>query len=122
SLDDFGTPKATVVVFTAVGCPLVPKYLAVLDRMERDYRGKGVQFVAVNVGANDTIIEVAAQAVELGVAFPVVKDFDRRAADALGATRTPQVVLLDADRRIRYRGRVDDQYRPGVDSKKPTRH
>src|SRR5258708_70991 len=76
SLDDFGRRKATVIVFTAVGCPQVPKYLTVLDRMERAYRARGVQLVAVNVGPDDTIVEMAAQAVELGVGIPFVKDFD----------------------------------------------
>jgi hypothetical protein len=122
SLDDFGKQKATVIVFTAVGCPQVPKYLAVLDRLEREYRDKGVQFVAVNVGPADTVVEMAAQAVELGVGIPFVKDFDGRLIDAVGATHTPQVVVLDAERRLCYRGRVDDQYRPGVTRKEPTRH
>jgi hypothetical protein len=122
SLDDLGKPKATVVIFTINGCPLAPMYLAVLDKMEREYRSKGVQFLAVNVGSDETIVEMAAQMVELGVAFPVVKDFDGKVVAALGATRTPEVVLLDADRVIRYRGRVDDQYRPGFTGKAPTRH
>src|SRR5262249_21771123 len=122
SLDDLGKPKATVVVFTALGCPLVPKYLAVLDKLERDYRGKDVQFLAVDVGPDDAIVEMADQMVELGVAFPAVRDFSGKVVDALGATRTPEVVLLDSDRVIRYRGRVDDQYRPGITARAPTRH
>src|SRR5262249_9074186 len=121
SLDDFGRPKATVFLFTQTGCPLVPKYLAVLDALERDYRGKGVQFVAVNVGPNDTVVDMAAQAVEFGAGFPFVKDFDGHVLDALGARRTPEVVVLDAERRIRYRGRIDDQFRPGGNLPKPTR-
>jgi hypothetical protein len=122
SLDDFGKPKATVLVFTAVDCPQVPKYLAVLDRMDREYRDKGVQFVAVNVGPEDTIVEMAAQALELGVGIPFVKDFDGKVIDAVGVSYTPEVVLLDGERRLCYRGRVDDQYRPGVTRKEPTRH
>jgi hypothetical protein len=31
----------------------------------------------------------------------------------LGVTRTPEVAVLDADHRIRYRGRIDDQHRLG---------
>src|SRR5262249_31578701 len=90
-------------------------------KMEREYRAKGVQFVAVNVGPDDTIIDMAAQAVEHGVAFPFVKDFDGRVADALGAGKTPEVVVLDGERRIRYRGRIDDQFRPTGSLPEPTR-
>jgi thiol-disulfide isomerase/thioredoxin/mono/diheme cytochrome c family protein len=121
SLDDFGRPKAVVLVFVQTGCPLVPKYLAALDALERAYRGKGVQFVAVNVGPDDTVLDMAAQAVELNVGFPFVKDFDGRVLDAVGATRTPEVVLLDGGRRVRYRGRIDDQHRPGGSRPEPTR-
>src|SRR3954454_7258026 len=74
SLADFGDKKAHVLVFVQSGCPLAEKYLPVLDRLEKEYRDKGVQFVAVNSGPADTIAVTAAQAVEFGIAFPFVKD------------------------------------------------
>ena len=36
--------------------------------------------------------------------------------------RTPECVVLDAKRTLRYRGRIDDQYRPGGQRDKPTRN
>ena len=45
-----------------------------------------------------------------GVGFPILKDLNQQVADAAGATRTPEVVVLDENHRIRYRGRIDDQY------------
>jgi len=122
SLTDFGEKKAFVFVFVESECPLAQKYLPVLDRLERGYRDKGVQFVAVNSGPHDTIVVMAAQAVEFGVEFPFVKDADCRVADALGVSRTPEVAVLDGKRVLRYRGRIDDQYRPGGQRKEPTRH
>jgi len=122
SLADFGEKKAYVLVFVDSDCPLAQKYLPVLDRLERGYRDKGVQFVAVNSGPHDTIVVMAAQAVEFGVEFPFVKDADGRVADALGVSRTPEVAVLDTKRVLRYRGRIDDQYRPGGQRKEPTRH
>ncbi len=88
--------------------------MPVLKRLEADYREKGVQFLAVNVGPQDGVVETAAQAVEYDAEFPFVKDFGGKWATALGVTHTPQVVVLDGERRLRYRGRIDDQYRPGV--------
>jgi peroxiredoxin len=121
SLKDFGDKKAFVLVFVDANCPLAAKYLPLLQRLENAYRDKGVQFVAVNAGPNDTIVAMAAQAVEHGVEFPFVKDADCRVADALGVQRTPEVVVLDAKRVLRYRGRIDDQYRPGGQRSEPTR-
>ena len=121
SLRDLGDKKAYVFVFIETGCPIAAKYLPVLQRLDRAYRDKGVQFVAVNSGPNDTVVAAAAQAVEQGIEFPVVKDADCRVADALGATRTPEVAVLDAQRRLCYRGRIDDQYRPGGQRAEPMR-
>ena len=36
-----------------------------------------MQFVSVNVGADDEIQEMAQQAIDFGVEFPLVKDSDR---------------------------------------------
>jgi len=113
TLDDFGQSKAYVLAFTTVGCPLVQRYLPRLQELSLHYRGQGVRFIAVNVGSEDSLKEVAYQAIEHGAEFPFLKDFDGQCARALGATRTPQIVVLDADRKIRYRGRIDNQYRLG---------
>jgi mono/diheme cytochrome c family protein len=122
SLADFGDKKAYALVFVDSDCPLAQKYMPVLDRLERQYREKGVQFVAVNSGPHDTVVAMAAQAVEFGVEFPFVKDSDCRVADALGVTRTPEVAVLDGKRVLRYRGRIDDRYRTGGQRKEPTRN
>src|SRR5262249_52937257 len=113
TLDDLPRGKAYVLVFTTTTCPLAQRYLPVLNGLEKDYRGKGVQFVALTVGAHDSIRAVAAQAVEFEAEYPFVKDFDARCAAKLGVQRTPEVVVLDAGQKLRYRGRIDDQYRLG---------
>jgi Redoxin len=115
TLDDFGPKKAFVIVATSGDCPVARRYLPVLNALEKSYRDRGVQFVALNVGPDDTITEMAADAVESGVEFPVVKDFGLRSARALGVSRTPEAVVLDADRVLRYRGRIDDQFRVSGD-------
>jgi peroxiredoxin len=122
SLDDFGKKQAYVLVFTGTRCPLVQRYLPVLQRLETEFRGKEVQFVAVNVCPEDGILEIATQAIKHDVEFPFVKDHEGAAARLLGVQRTPEVVVLDAERRLRYRGRIDDQYRLGGARPAATRH
>ena len=113
SLADFGEKKAYVLVFTNTTCPLVQKYWPKLKRLSGQYGEQGVQFVSINVGAEDEIADVAQQAIDFGIEFPVVKDRDGVCANALGVQRTPEVVVLDASKKLRYRGRLDDQYRLG---------
>lgn len=120
TLDDFGKKKAYVLVFTNTTCPLVQRYLPTLHEMEKDYRAKDVQFIAINASEEDTILAMATQAVQHEMELPFVKDFGGVCAKALGVRRTPEVVVLDGDKRLRYRGRIDDQYRLGGGRKQPT--
>ncbi|HEX5102245.1 MAG TPA: redoxin family protein [Pirellulaceae bacterium] len=111
SLEDFGEKKAFVLVFTNTTCPLVQRYWPKLKRLDEQYRDQGVQFVSVNVGADDEIQEIAQQAIDFGIEFPLVKDVDGSCVKALGALRTPEVAVLDDKFRLVYRGRIDDQVR-----------
>src|SRR6185295_10015492 len=89
------------------------KYWPKLKRLDEQYRKEGVQFVSVNVGGDDEIQEIAQQGIDFGLEFPLVKDVDGSCVKKTGVTRTPEVVLLDAMRKLRYRGRIDDQVRTG---------
>ncbi len=122
SLADFKDKKAFVVVFVGTECPLANLYLPTLIELHKGYSGKGVQFLAINSNVQDGILQVSAHAQERDVPFPVLKDFDHRAASAFGAERTPEAFLLDEKRVIRYHGRIDDQYGIGYQRETPRRH
>src|SRR5262249_51520324 len=122
TLDDFGAKKAFVLVFTNTTCPVAQRYLPVLQAMEKEYRAKDVQFVAVNAAEGGTIVGIATQAVKFDIEFPFAKDLGGVWARPLGVTRTPEAVVLDAEKTIRYRGRIDDQYRLGGVRKEATTH
>jgi peroxiredoxin len=122
SLADFPRKKAFVLVFTNTSCPLVGRYLPTLKKLEKEYRASEVQFLAVNVGPDDSIMDMAAQAIRHEVEFPFVKDFGGKCLRALGVRRTPEVVVLDKEQHLRYRGRIDDQYRLGGTRAAPSRN
>lgn len=110
-LADFGPREAYVVVFTTLGCPVAKRVMPRVAALERAYRARGVQFLAIDVGADDSLVEVAARAVEQGVEFPVARDYSGDALRALTPERTPEVVVLDRARVLRYRGRFDAEER-----------
>lgn len=109
TLDDFGARKAYVLIFTNTSCPLAQRYLPTIKALAGEY--KDVQFVAVNAAEEDSIVAMATQAVQHDMDIPFVKDMDATCARSLGVKRTPEAVVLDGERRLRYRGRIDDQYR-----------
>jgi mono/diheme cytochrome c family protein len=116
TLDDLDKPekaKAVVLAFMTNECPLAQRYLGKLVEMEKTLGPQGVRFVMVNVGPGESIMDVAQHALDYGAHFPAVKDVTGECIKALGITRTPEIVVLDSERTVRYRGRVDDQYRLG---------
>jgi thiol-disulfide isomerase/thioredoxin len=113
TLKDLGQKKAYVIVFNSIDCPVAKRYMPRIVELEKEYRNRDVQFVALDVSPTDSLVEVAYQGIQLEAAFPFCKDFDGMVAPALGVTRTPQVVVLDGDRKLRYRGRIDSQFNVG---------
>lgn len=113
SLSDLGDKKAYVFVFTTTQCPIAKKTIPKLIEMSRSYNVQEVVFVSVNVGAGDTIRDMAGQAVDQSIPFLTVKDYDFSVVKMLGVSRVPECVVLDQEKIIRYRGRVDDQFRLG---------
>jgi peroxiredoxin len=122
ALFGFRDHKAIVFAFLGNDCPVANLYVPRLVTLERQYRAKGVRFVAVNPNDAETIDQVAAHAHDRDVPFLVVKDFGHRLADALGIERTPEVAVLDAGFVLRYRGAIDDQYGVGYRREQPARH
>ena len=110
SLADYDRHELLVVAFLGTECPLVKLYGPRLAAMAREYESQGVGFLGVNANSQDSITEIANYARRHEVDFPLLKDVGNQVADQFGATRTPEVFVLDRARVVRYFGRIDDQY------------
>jgi len=108
--------KLTVVAFLGVDCPLARLYAPRLEELNAEFAKQGVAFIAVDANHQDSLTDMTAFAHKHGVTFPLLKDRDQAVADKFGVERNPSVYVLDADRKIRYRGRIDDQYGQGSSS------
>ncbi len=113
SLSDFDDKRAIAIVFLGTECPLAKLYGRRLSDLQTKYQSAGVAVLGINSNTQDSLTELVAYAHRYDVNFPLLKDVGNRIADAMGASRTPEVFLLDADRIIRYHGRIDDQYGVG---------
>ncbi|MFO0844639.1 MAG: redoxin domain-containing protein [Gemmataceae bacterium] len=121
ALHDLKGHKAIVVAFVGADCPVSNLYLPELVAKEKAYRDRQAQFVAVYPNEREDLDKVAGHSYDRDVPFPVFKDTHQKLADLLGVTRVPAVVVLDGDLKVRYRGRVNDQYGAGSRRAKPTR-
>src|SRR5690606_28343852 len=96
---------------------LAKLYAPRLAQLAETFEPRGVAFLGLNANRQDSITEIAAYARIHQLRFPILKDLGNEIADRLGAQRTPEVFVLDAERRIRYHGRIDDQY--GIGTARP---
>ena len=117
SLASFSGQKALLVMFICRHCPFVQHVSKELARIGKDYERKGVGIVAIsaNDAANhpeDTPEFLKKMALELGFIFPLCYDKSQETAKAYTAACTPDFFLFDANRKLVYRGQLDDS-RPG---------
>jgi peroxiredoxin len=122
SLSDFKDKSIVVLAFLGVECPLAKQYGSRLGKLAKELDDKSVAFIGLDPNSQDSLAQIGAFVRQHEIDFPVLKDLNNQIADKLGVKRTPEVVVLDRDRIVRYSGRVDDQF--GIDyiKDKPTRH
>ena len=110
SLAEYKKAKAVVVVFTCNHCPVAVAYEDRLVDLQKQYKNKGVQVVAVNVNtlAADRLEKMKERAEAKGFNFPYLYDETQKMGYDYGATVTPHVFVLDKNRKIAYMGAIDD--------------
>lgn len=117
SLGTFAGKKALVVMFICRHCPYVVHVKEELARLGRDYAGKSVGIVAISSNdaqayPMDAPASLKQMAEELGFNFPFCYDETQETAKAYAAACTPDFYVFDENRKLVYRGQLDDS-RPG---------
>ena len=120
SLKDFENAKAMLVMFISNHCPFVKHVRLQLADLGAEYQEKGVGVVAImaNDVANypdDSPEKMAEEIRQIGYTFPYLYDETQAVAKSYRAACTPDFFLFDGDRKLAYRGQLDDS-RPGNDT------
>ncbi len=118
-LADFRDTSALLVIFMCNHCPYVKHVRRGLADLGRALQAKGVAVVGINANdaeayPDDRPEKMRSEAAEAGYTFPYLYDETQEVARAYTAACTPDFFLFDADRRLVYRGQMDDS-RPGND-------
>jgi len=117
SLATFGERRALLVMFICRHCPYVKHVQTELVRLGQDYRAKDIGIVAISSNdaseyPDDGPASLKQMAQELGFTFPLCHDESQAVAIAYAAACTPDFFLFDRERKLAYRGQLDDS-RPG---------
>jgi peroxiredoxin len=113
ALDDIVGRTGTVIVFICNHCPYVK---AVIDRLVADARvlmAEGIGFAAICANdatdyPEDSFQNMKAFAATHRLPFPYLHDESQEIARAYGAVCTPDFFGYDRERKLKYRGRLDE--------------
>jgi peroxiredoxin len=113
ALSDFADRKALLVVFLCAHCPYVLHVQPELARIARDYAGRSAGIVGITSNdvaqyPQDAPEPTTKWSREGGLTFPILYDETQSVAKAYTAACTPDFFLFDADRKLAYRGQIDD--------------
>lgn len=116
SMADYKTAKGFIVVFTCNHCPFSKAYEQRIMDLNTMYAPKGYPVIAISSNDKDVVPEdsyenMQALAKEKQYAFPYLYDETQAVAKTFGATRTPQVFILNREKKgsvLLYTGAIDD--------------
>ena len=117
SPESFTGMPAVLVMFICRHCPYVIHVQEELPKLGRDYQSKHVGIVAISSNdvkhyPQDSPARLKEMAEELQFPFPYCYDETQDVAKAFTAACTPDFFLFNKERKLVYRGQLDDS-RPG---------
>ena len=109
-LSELKNIKAIVFFMRERDCPISEKYGPRIARLEREYSKKGIRFIYNYVGQVKKNESAVNDLKRFGFKEPYVVDSKQITVTALNAKTTGDVFILTPQRKIIYRGPIDDQY------------
>ena len=137
TLQSFSDAKILVVVFTCDHCPTAQAYEDRIKQLVNDYKSKGVAVIAISpndpqsirldelgyTDLSDSFEEMKIRAKDKEFNFPFLYDGENsQVSMKYGPQATPHVFIFDAQRLLRYTGRIDDGEKPGSAKTNDTRN
>jgi peroxiredoxin len=123
SLSDFKNAKALVFMFICNHCPYVKAIEDRLIELGKDLKALGVAVIGIcsndsSEHPEDSFENLKKRALEKNYSFVYLHDEDQEIAKAFGAVCTPDFYVYGNDRKLAYRGRLDDSWKDASKVKK----
>lgn len=113
SLDQFNHQKGLLIMFICQHCPFVKHIQVELGKLGQDYQNQGLEIIAISSNSIETHPEDSPEklkqmAEEFNFNFPICYDETQEIAKAYTAACTPDFFLFDHNKKLVYRGQLDD--------------
>ena len=135
-LAEYTSSKVLVIAFTCNHCPTAQLYETRLKQLAADYQGRGVTLVAIQPNSPNAVRLDEMGYTDVGDSFDDMKtraayrhfNFvylydgeDQKIARAYGPAATPHLFIFDSQRKLRYEGRVDNNPRENLVTRRDAR-
>ena len=125
-LSDYAASPVLMVVFTCDHCPIAQMYEQRIQKIYDDYKSKGVAVVAIEPNdpsairideldssdISDTLSDMKIRVHYKHLTYPYLYDGATQSVTrAYGPQATPHVFIFDRQRKLRYEGRIDNNFR-----------
>lgn len=112
TLSEYAGANGCIIVFTCNTCPYAKLYEDRIIELQTTFQSQGFPVLAINpndpaLKPGDSAEEMQARAEEKSYPFPYVVD-DQGVHALFGATKTPQIYILDKNKKVQYIGAIDD--------------
>ena len=123
TLAEYADAKVLMVLFTCNHCPTAQAYEPRVNQLVADFKDRGVQIVGISPNdpkavrldelgysdLGDTLEDMKVRAKKASYKFPYLYDGEtQKVSLSYGVLATPHVFIFDAERKLRYKGRIDD--------------
>ena len=112
SSDELDSSKPSLIMFICNHCPYVIHYHSEIQQISRDYKNlinmTAISSNDVEIYPQDGPQEMRNLWEELGLSFPYLFDETQMIAKAYKAACTPEFYLFDRNKKLVYRGRLDE--------------
>jgi peroxiredoxin len=135
-LAEYASSKVLVIAFTCNHCPTAQLYETRIKQLAADYQDRGVSVVAIEpnnpnavrldemgyTDVGDSFDEMKIRAAYRHFNFPYLYDGEtQKISRAYGPAATPHLFIFDAQRKLRYEGRVDNNPREALVTRRDAR-
>ncbi len=118
SLSDYKNTQGFIVIFTCNTCPYSVSYEDRIVALDKKYAAKGYPVIAImpnntDIQPKDNMEAMKQRAKQKGFTFPYLIDEGQKISPQYGATKTPEVYVLQKTQKgneVKYIGAIDDNY------------
>lgn len=106
--DEF--PRARVFLFVRTDCPIANRYAPEIMKLHEQFCDVA-EFVLVYASPRESTSQIEAHTTEFyAQQIPALRDAQHSLVAHMGVSVTPEAVVYNKDKRMLYRGRIDDRY------------